>query len=69
MSEERLVSVHGRVLYVNGDRSVKLSTPLGADFVPMSVIRDSDPPKDELQAGDDVTIEIPYWAARARGWV
>ena len=38
-------------------------------FIPRKTILDSDTDLDEVQVGDDLTVEIPLWLARDRGLV
>ena len=40
---------------------------IALDWIPKSVIKDSDTDIDEIEAGDEITIEIPEWLARQKG--
>ena len=60
------VTVEGKVLYV-GEKAVKLWTPIGDEWIPLSQILESDPEIDELEEGDEATLIIPRWLAREKG--
>jgi len=60
------VVVQGKILYV-GAKAVKIWTPIGDEWIPLSQILKSDPEVDELEEGDEATFIIPAWLAREKG--
>lgn len=67
-SAKEEVIFQGKVLYV-GERAVKIWTPIENLWIPLSQILESDPEKDEMEEGDEVTMIIPAWLAREKGLI
>jgi hypothetical protein len=66
--KEAHVSVDGKFL-TRSPQAIKLRTVYGDEWIPLSLISESDAELDELEEGDEVMIEIPKWLAREKGWV
>jgi len=66
--KEERVAILGKFL-TRRPKAIKLWTAFGDGWIPLSQISDSDEDLDELEEGDEVTVEIPKWLAREKGWV
>ena len=51
------------------ERSIKIKDPVFDQWIPISQIIDSDPAVDEMEEGETVTIEIPFWLAVEKGLI
>lgn len=40
---------------------------IALDWIPKSAIKESDTEIDEIEAGEEITIEIPLWLAKQKG--
>lgn len=70
MSQTR-ITICAEVARVTRD-AIALKPPIyrgniALDWIPKSAIKESDTEIDEIEAGEEITIEIPAWLARQKG--
>jgi len=68
---QRLITICAQVARVTPE-AIALKPPIyrgniALDWIPKSMIKDSDTEIDEIEAGEEITIDIPAWFAREKG--
>lgn len=68
---QRTITISAEVARVTDD-AIALKPPIhrgniALDWIPKSVIKECDTEIDEIEEGEEITIEIPEWLARQKG--